>query len=90
MIKGKAKNRGHWKIGLVNHLYIDNDNIIRVAQRRIGKKLIDRPIQLHFPLELHCEGFITTNEDEKKNGLNQSATEFRPKPLKEEDIHTHN
>ena len=44
LIKGEEKNRGHWKIGIVNHLYNGKDNIIRVAQLRIGKKLIDRPI----------------------------------------------
>ena len=76
MIKGEDKNRGHWKIDILNHLYIGKDNIIRVAQLRIGMKLIDRPIQLLYPLELHCEGIITTNEDETKNELNSSATEF--------------
>ena len=35
MIKWEEKNRGHWKIGTVNHLYNDKDNIIRVAQLRI-------------------------------------------------------
>ena len=79
LIKGEEKNRGHWKIGIVNHLYSGKDNIIRVAQLRIGKKLIDRPIQLLYPLELHCEGMTPTNKDEKKNELNPSATEFRPK-----------
>ena len=79
MIKGEEKNRGHWKIGIVNHLYIGKDNIIRVAQLHIGKKIIDRPIQLLYPLELHCEGITTTNEDEKKNELNPLVTEFRPK-----------
>ena len=48
MIKGEGKNQRHWKIGIVNHLYIDNNNIIRVAQLRTGKKLIDRPIQLLY------------------------------------------
>ena len=43
------------------------------------KKLIDRPIQLLYPLELHCQGITTTNEDKKKSKLNRSATEFRPK-----------
>ena len=56
MIKGKEKNREHWQIGIGNHLYIGKNNIIRVAQLRIGKKLIDRPIQLLYPLELYCEG----------------------------------
>ena len=61
MIKGGEKNRGYWKIGIVNYLYIGKDNIILVAQIRIGKKLIDLPIQLLYPLELHCEGVKTAN-----------------------------
>ena len=30
-------------------------------------------------MELHCEAITITNGDEKKNELNPSATEFRPK-----------
>ena len=30
-------------------------------------------------MELHCKGITPTNKDEKKNELNPSATEFRPK-----------
>ena len=41
MIKGDVKNRGHLKIDIVNHPDIGKGNIIRVAQLRIGKKLID-------------------------------------------------
>ena len=67
------------KIGIVNHLYIGKDNIIWVAQLHIGKKLIDPPIQLLYPLELHWDGITTTNDDEKKNELNPSATDFRLK-----------
>ena len=79
LIKEGEKNRRHWKTGIVNHLYSGKDNIIRVAQLRTGKKLIDRPIQLLYPLELHCEGITPTNKDEKKNELNPSTTKFRPK-----------
>ena len=50
-------------------MYIDKNNIIRVLQLRIGKKLIDRPIQLTN----------STNGDEKKNKLNSSATELGSK-----------
>ena len=79
MIKREEKNRGHWKIGTINHLYVAKNSIIWVAQLSIAKKLIDRPIQLLYPLELHCEGITITNEDEKKNELNPSATKFRTK-----------
>ena len=51
LIKGEEKNRGHWKIGILNHLYNGKDNTIRVAQLHIGKKLIDRSIQLLYPFE---------------------------------------
>ena len=37
LIKRQEKNREHWKIAIVNHLYSGKDNIIRVAQLRIGK-----------------------------------------------------
>ena len=40
MIKGEEKDQGHWKIGITNNLYTGKNNIIRVAQLRIGKKLI--------------------------------------------------
>ena len=60
---GEEKNRGNWKIGIVNHLYSGKDNIIPVARLRIGKKLTDRPIQLFYTLELHCEGITPTNKD---------------------------
>ena len=64
MIIEEEKNRGYWKIGIGNQLYI------RVTQLRIGKKLIDRSVQLLYPLELLCEGVTATNEDEKKSKSN--------------------
>ena len=56
LIKGEEENRGHWNIDIVNHLYNGKDNIIRVAQLRIRKKLIDQPIQLLYPLESQSGG----------------------------------
>ena len=51
MLKGEEKNRGQWKKGIVNHLHIGKGIIIWVTQLCIGKKLIDNPIQLLYPLE---------------------------------------
>ena len=68
IIQWGEKNRGHQKIGIVKHLYNGKDKIILVPKLRIGKKLIDRRIQLLYPLELYCGGIATTN--------NPSATEF--------------
>ena len=64
--------------GIGNHLYIGKDTI-RVAQLCIGKKLIDRPIQILYPLELQCEGITITNEYKKKNELNPSGNKFHSK-----------
>ena len=75
----REKNQRNWKKGIVSHLYVGKNNIIRVAQLFIGKKLIDRPIQLLYQLELYCEGIKTTDGDEKTNELDPSATEFCPK-----------
>ena len=63
MIKGEEKNQGQWKIGIVNHFV---NHFYIVVQLSIGKKLIDQPIQLFYPLELQCEGIVSTNEDVKK------------------------
>ena len=63
MIKGEEKNRGQWKISIVNHFV---NHFYIVVQLSIGKKLIDQPIQLFYPLELQCEGIVSTNEDVKK------------------------
>ena len=64
MIRGEEKNRGHWKIV--------NPSVHWLRRRhhsscsiRTGKKLIDRPIQLLYPLQLYCEDMTTTNEEEK-------------------------
>ena len=41
--------------------------------------MIDQFNYFLYPLELHFEDITGTNEDEKKNELNPSVTEFRSK-----------
>ena len=41
LIKGDEKNRGKWKIGIVDKLIP-------------GKSYLERPIQFLYPMELHC------------------------------------
>ena len=55
MIKGELKNRGHWEIGKVPQLYTGKDEVVRAVQTQVGTKFLVRPIQLLYPLELHCD-----------------------------------
>ena len=54
-IKGEERNRGKWKIGVVEHLIRGRDGVIRGAQLRTGKTHKERPLQLLYPLELTCD-----------------------------------
>ena len=51
-IKGKEGNGGKWKIGVVERLIQGLDGVIRRVQLKAGKTLIERPLQLLYPLEL--------------------------------------
>ena len=57
------------------------DNTIRSIRIRTGKNIIERPIQLLYPMELHCESKATTSNSQDDKTLNVNAEEFRPKRL---------
>ena len=80
MIKGESKNRGNWKIGKISDIYPGKDGIVRAVQIRCGGKFLERPVQLLYPLELHCD--VQTRDESKGQGdnkLNANANEFRPR-----------
>ena len=92
MIKGEDKRRGKWKIGIVKELYRGKDQEIRSVQIKTAKGCLEWPIQLLYPLELHCNEItsdgavprtrkIPSNGDiqNKPDELNVNASEFRPK-----------
>lgn len=60
LIKGDKKNRGKWKIGIVEKLFPGRDGIVRAVRLRSGKLYLERPVQHLFPLELACD--MTTVE----------------------------
>ena len=64
MIRGEEKNRGHWKIVNPSVYWLRRWHHSSCSIRT-RKKLIDRPIQLLYPLEPYCEDMTTTNEEEK-------------------------
>ena len=74
-IKGEGRNRGKWKIGVEERLIQGRDRMIRGAQLKAGKILIEIPLQLLYPLELTC------NRPERKRGetLRADAKEFQPR-----------
>ena len=54
IIKREGKNRGKWKLGIAENLHIGKDELLKTVGLRTYKNRIERPIQLLFPLELHC------------------------------------
>ena len=75
LIKGDEKNRGLWKIGIVEQLIPGRDGVVRGVRLRAGKSFMERPIQFLYPLELHCD------RESKQDTvlLNPTAQEFKPK-----------
>ena len=57
MIKDESKERGKWKISIISELFQGKDDQIRGAQVKTPRGSLDRPIQLLYPLELHCNRY---------------------------------
>ena len=77
IIKGESKNWGYWKLAIVGKLHSGKDNVIRAVGLRTAKNYLERPIQLLYPMELHCN---TVRNTEAK--LNPNVEEFRSSWLK--------
>eukprot|EP00794_Sanderia_malayensis_P001492 gene1492-biopygen1236 len=57
MIHGEEKNRGVWKIGVIEQLTQGRDGIVRAVRLRTGKNKIERAVQMWYPLELQCDDY---------------------------------
>ena len=79
MIKGDEKNREKWKIGIIENIFVAKDNTIRSIRICTGKNIIERPIQLLYPMDLHCDSKSTTSNNQDGKTLNINAEEIRPK-----------
>ena len=79
MIIGDEKNRVKQKIRIIENIFLGNDNTIRSIRTRTGKNVIERPIQMLYPMELHCDSKSTTNNIQDDKTLNVNTEEFRPK-----------
>ena len=73
IIKGESKNRGTWKLAVVEKLHTGKDNVIRAVGLRTAKNYLERPIQLLYPMELYC-----STRSKSKSNLNPNVEEFRP------------
>ena len=51
LMKGDGKNRGLWKIGIVDKLIPGRDGVVRGVRLRVGKSFMERRIQFLYLLE---------------------------------------
>ena len=72
IIKSYAKNRGKWQLGVITELVIGKNSVIRGAKLRAGKGVLERAVQMLYPLELSC------GIKNPKPTLRAQAPEFRP------------
>ena len=75
LIKGEERNRGRWKIGVVDKLIPGTDGVVRAVRLRAGNFFLERPEQHLYPLELSCDRAVKDGSDP----LNVHAREFRPR-----------
>ena len=74
LIKEDERNRGKWKMGIVEELITGCDGVVRGAKLRAGKSHLERAIQHLYPLELTCD----RQTKGPGNELNPDAAEFAP------------
>ena len=81
IVRGEEKNRGKWKIGIVDWLIIGKDGVVRGAQLRVGaERTLERAVQHLYPMELSCDTATKTSDSRPKTTqLNADVPEFRPK-----------
>ena len=75
LIKSEDRNRGKWKIGIVDELIRGRDGVTRGARLRAGKSYLERAIQHLYPLELSCDRTAVGNQIP----MNADAPPFRPR-----------
>lgn len=72
------KKHGKWKTGLVSGPVKGKENEMRFVRVNKSTGYLDRPIQLLYPLELHCNDYKIDLKDQDKEINELSATAIRP------------
>ena len=57
----ESKNRGNWKLAIVEKLHRGKAKVVRVVGLRTAKNYLERPIQLLYSMELHCNTIRKTS-----------------------------
>ena len=55
------------------------DEVVRAVQMQVGTNCLVRPIQLLYPLELHCDVQTREVKEQEVTNLNANAKEFHTK-----------
>ena len=74
LIKDEERNRGKWKMRIVEDLVTGRDEAVRAVKLRAGKSHLERAIQHLYPLQLTCD----RKTGRPGNEMNPDATEFTP------------
>ena len=76
IIKSVERNRNCWPLGIIDELIMGRDQVVGGAKLRVGKSVLERPMQHLYPLELVCD---RTPPADKPAQLNPGAPIFRPR-----------
>ncbi len=76
LIHGEEKDRGQWKIGVIQELVKGRDGVIRGGKLKTVNGVRERPLQLLYPMELHVSKNTVKNG---KRELNPEAVPFQPR-----------
>ena len=74
IFKGEEKNRGLWKLGIVEELITGRDGVVRGTKLRGGRSYLERPVQHLYPTELSCDRTTAM----PRATLSAEAPVFRP------------
>lgn len=75
IIKSEEKNRGYWKLGIIEELLPGRDGVVRATRLRAGKSYMERPVQHLYSLEMSCG----LPEERPRADLNPNARAFSPR-----------
>lgn len=78
LIKSDQKDRGKWKMGVIEKLFPGQDGVVRAVELKVGTSRLQRPIQHLYPFELSCDPPL----QKKESQLNHEAQEFRPRSVR--------
>lgn len=79
IIKSEQKNRGKWRMGVVEKVIPGVDGVVRAARVRVGDTEFERPVQHLYPLELSCD----MAKSKRSVKLNAETPDFMPKAMRQ-------